>query len=282
MPLSALALVLGAAVVHATWNLLAKESRGGVAFAWAATLVGTLAIAPFGIAVAIAERPHFGAQGIAWVAVSGALQTVYFVLVQRAYRAGDLSLVYPLARGTAPVVAMLGGVLLFAERPSALAVAGGLTICAGVLSLAGRPRPEDRVAVGYALATAAMIATYTLWDKHAVDALDLPPVVYFLGAYFVMLVLLTGPTLRRRADLRRAWTGSRRAVLGVGVLGPLSYLLVLIALSTTAVSYVAPAREISIVVGTILGARVLKEGDRRRRLVASAVIVAGVVTLAAG
>ena len=278
----ALVLVLAAAVAHATWNLLAKGARGGVAFAWATTVVGVAAMAPFAIWVAVAERPHFGLEGIVAVAVSGALQSAYFVLVQRAYRAGDLSLVYPLARGTGPVLAMIGGVALFAERPSVAAVAGGLAICAAVLSLAGRPSAADRPAVGYALATGVTIASYTLWDKRAVDDLELPPIVFFCAVFVVQLAVLGVPALRRRDDLRQAWHGTRRAVIWVGVLAPLSYLLVLIALSTADVSYVAPAREVSIVLGTALGARVLGEGDRRRRLAASAVIVAGVLALAVG
>lgn len=272
MPADALALVLAAAIVHATWNLLAKESGGGVAFVWAATLVGVLAMAP----LAIAQWPAIDREDAVWIAGSGVLQTAYFVLIQRAYRVGDLSLVYPLARGTAPLLAMVGGIVLFAERPGAAAVAGGLAICAAVVSLV---RPGERAAVGYALATGVTIAAYTLWDKRAVDDLGLPPIPYFFSVYVVMLALLTGPAMRRRADLRRAWRETRRAVLGVGLLGPLSYLLVLFALSLTAVAYVAPAREVSIVIGATLGARVLGEGERRRRFAASAVIVLGVLAL---
>lgn len=282
MPLTALSLVLLAAFAHASWNLLAKGATGGAVFVWLTTLVAVAALAPFAAAALIAGRASVSVAGAGFMAGSGVLHSAYFVAVQRGYRVGDLSLVYPVARGTGPLLATLGAVVVLGERPGLVVALGIALICLAVLSLAGRPRRADRAAIGYALLVGVLIALYTVWDKHAVDGLGQSPVVYLCGNYLAMLGLLAPAVLRRRAQLGRTWRAHRRAVLGVGLLGPLAYVLVLVALASTDVSFVAPAREVSIVVATAFGLRMLGEGDRRRRLAASAVIVAGVVALALG
>lgn len=283
MTLTALLLVLLAALAHATWNLLAKGAAGGGAFVWLASLVAGAALAPVALVIAVVSEPEVGWDGVAFMAGSGALHTAYFVCVQRGYATGDLSLVYPLARGSGPLLATVIAVLALGERPGPLVVAGGLLIAGAVISLAARtPRPQERAAVGYALLTGLLIGIYTVWDKHAVDGLGQSPVIYLLGNYAVMLILLAPLAARRRDLVRTAWADHRRAVLGVGLLGPAAYVLVLVALTTTDVAYVAPAREVSIVFATLLGAQVLGEGSRVRRMIAAVVIVAGVALLALG
>jgi drug/metabolite transporter (DMT)-like permease len=126
------------------------------------------------------------------------------------------------------------------------------------------------------------IAAYTLWDKHAVGAAALSPVVYYWGTNLANAALLTALALRRRDQVREAWTCSRRRALGVGLLSPLAYVLILYALARAPVSYVAPARESSIVVGALLGALVLHEQDTRRRLTAAGAILLGIVALTLG
>jgi drug/metabolite transporter (DMT)-like permease len=272
--------VLLAAVAHAAWNLLAKEATGGAAFVWLTTLAAAAALAFPALGLLLTGSARVGAAGLAFMAGSGVLHAAYFTSVQRAYRQGDLSLVYPLARGTGPLLATLGAIVVLGERPGAVALLGGALIALGVLSLCGRPRRDDRVAVAYAALTGVLIAAYTLWDKHAVGDLDQSPFVYLWGNYLAMAVLLSPVALRARGDLGVIWRRNRRAVVGVGLLGPAAYVLVLVALSTTAVAYVAPAREVSIVLATVLGLRVLGEEGRARRLGASTVIVAGVIALA--
>jgi drug/metabolite transporter (DMT)-like permease len=157
-----------------------------------------------------------------------------------------------------------------------------------VLSLAGGPRrlrasgPEAAEAVGYALATGVFIAGYTLWDKHAVGSIGLSPIVYFWGTIASNALLLTPVVLRRPGEARRTWRANREAILGVAVLSPLAYVLVLYALVSTPVSYVAPAREVSILIGAALGAQLLGEGDVRRRLACAGAIVLGIAALAVG
>jgi drug/metabolite transporter (DMT)-like permease len=286
---TALVLVLVAAFAHAAWNLLAKTATGGAVFVWLTATTSALLLAPAAVFALVADGgAGLDARGVAFMAGSGALHAGYFVLLQRGYRVGDLSLVYPLARGLGPLLATLAAVLLLGERPSALALAGGAVIVLAVLSLAGGARrpggagPEAAEAVGYALATGVFIAGYTLWDKHAVGPLGLSPVVYFWGTIACNAALLTPVVLRRPAAARRTWRENRRAVVGVGVLSPLAYVLVLYALVSAPVSYVAPAREVSILIGAALGAQLLAEGDVRRRLACAGAIVLGVAALAIG
>jgi drug/metabolite transporter (DMT)-like permease len=218
--------------------------------------------------------------------VNAALNVAYFVFLQRGYRSGDLSVVYPLARGTGPVLATVGAILIFGERPTALAIAGAISIALGVVVLTGDPRKLRQrgagAAVGYALLTGVTIAAYTLWDKRGVSGLQIPPVVYEWGSNVWRVAILTPFVLRRWPEIREEWVTNRTAAVAVAVLSPLAYMLVLTALAISPVSYVAPAREIGILFGVILGARSLAEADPARRLLAAALMVGGVIALALG
>jgi drug/metabolite transporter (DMT)-like permease len=137
--------------------------------------------------------------------------------------------------------------------------------------------------VRIAVLTGVAIAGYTLWDKHAVDALALSPLVYYWGTNTANAVLLTAIVLRgRRSSIALAWRTSKGAAAGVALLSPLAYVLILFALARAPVSAVAPARELSILVGSLLGTTVLAEEQGARRLAASAAIVAGVVAITVG
>jgi drug/metabolite transporter (DMT)-like permease len=285
--LFALALVLAAAFIHATWNLLAKSVGGGASFVWLNSFLSTLLYAPFAAGVIFFQRPHLGAVELLFMFGSGLLHLGYFLLLQRGYAVGDLSLVYPLARGTGPLLATAAAIALFGERPSILALCGVLLIGSGVFSLAWEPgaRPAGGYlgsGVAYGILTGVFIAAYTLWDKHAVGVLLVPPLLQNWSADFVRALLLSPVAMGRREKVLEIWASHKAAVLGVAVLTPLSYILVLTALSFTPVSYVAPAREVSILIGTAMGARLLAEGNAPRRLFAAAVMVLGVVALVLG
>jgi drug/metabolite transporter (DMT)-like permease len=282
VPTAALVLVVTAAFAHAAWNLLAKTATGGAVFVW---LWGLLATAFWLPAVVVAERVDpspLDLTAFGLMAGSGVLHALYFVLLQRGYREGDLSLVYPLARGTGPLLATLAAIAFLGERPSALGLAGAAIIVGAVLSLARRPGRGARPAAVFALLTGVAIAGYTLWDKQAVGPHGVSPVTFWWGTNAVNVALLTPWAVRRRADLAPVWSAHRRQAVGVAVLSPLAYILVLFALARAPVSAVAPARELSILVAAALGAAVLAEGDTRRRLLAAGAIVVGVVALALG
>jgi drug/metabolite transporter (DMT)-like permease len=290
VPTCALALVLVAALAHAAWNVLAKTAAGGAAFVWLFSTAAAVLWAPVAAVALVVAPGSFGIEGLGFVVGSGALHALYFVLLQRGYREGDLSLVYPLARGTGPLLSTVAAIAIFSERPSALALAGGAIIVGAVLSLAaagrgdgapGRASERGR-AVGFALATGVAIAAYTLWDKRAVGPLGLSPIVYYWGANLAETSILSAAVAHRRAEVGRVWRAHRTQALGVAVLSPLAYILVLFALAHAPVSYVAPARELSILVGAVAGTTVLAEGHRRRRLLAAGAIFAGIVALALG
>src|SRR5205807_836662 len=283
---AAFGLVLVAAFSHATWNLLAKRVGGGPAFVWLFGVVALCIYGPLAAGVVLLERPHIGAIQVVFLGGTSVLHVAYFLALQHGYRAGDLSLVYPLARGTGPMLSSAAAILVFGERPTPVAMAGTLLIGLGIFLLTGTPaglrQAGARRAAGFALLTGAIIAGYTLWDKRAVSALGIPPLLFDWCGNLGRVLILTPVALRRFDDVRRLWGAHRREVVVVAVLTPLSYILVLTALVFTPVSYVAPAREISILVGTVMGTRLLAEGDAPRRLAAAGAMVVGVAALAIG
>lgn len=282
----ALLLVLCAAVVHASWNYLLKRSGGGVVFVWLFAALSTLIYAPIAVIVLWWQRPVFGVMHFALMLASAVLHTWYYLALDRGYRSGDLSVVYPIARGSAPLITVLCAILLLNESPTTLAVLGAILIAGGAVLLTGDPRAlrasGNFRAVGYALLTGCLIAGYTLVDKVAVAAYLIPPLIQDWAANLGRVALMTPMAMRRSADILPTWRRDRTSIIAIAILCPLSYLLVLSAMVFTPVSYVAPAREISILAAAIMGTQLLAEGNAARRLSAAAAMVAGIVCLAVG
>lgn len=282
----ALTLILAAAVIHATWSLINKQASGHATFTWIVALLSALFYAPATIAIIEIWQVRFTFVEVGMMAGSAALHTAYFLLLNQGYRVGDLSLVYPLARGTGPLLASLAAIIFLGERPSPIAVAGGLSIFTGVMLLTGNlerlRQGGHRDAVGYALLTGLFIAAYTLWDKQAVSHFAIMPMVLDWGANVGRAILLTPFALRYSEEAVIEWREHKWEAIAIAILIPLSYILVLTAMTFTPVSYVAPAREIAILIGTLMGARLLAEGDTRRRLAAASAMVLGIVALAVG
>jgi drug/metabolite transporter (DMT)-like permease len=287
MSIVALTLVLAAAVLHATWNLFAKRASGGLAFVCLVGLVNVVLYAPFVAAYCWWRHPALPAAAILWIAGSGLLKTVYALFLQRGYRTGDFSLIYPLARGTGPVLSVIAAVAFLGERPTTAAIGGGLIIVASIFILAGGPAllrqdaRHRRIAVGYGLMTGAFIAAYTLWDRHGVASLSIAPLLYDAGTTLTGVVLLAPFAVGRWPEVAREWREHRTEAAAVAGLSSISYILVLTALAVTPVSYIAPVREVSIVIGAFIGARGLREGEGRRRILAASAIAVGIVIMAA-
>jgi drug/metabolite transporter (DMT)-like permease len=280
---TALALIAAAAVAHASWNFFAKQARGGLPFVWlAGVTAATLYFVPAALQLVIGEKT-ISAAGLAFMFGSGCLHSAYFTTLQRGYAEGDLSVVYPLARGTGPALSVLAAVVILGERPGQLALVGAAIVVAAVISLAfsGHARPS-RATIVFALLTGTTIAAYTLWDAHAVEDLAQPTIAYYWGSEVTRALILAVPALRDREGLRTALAHDRRAILAVGALSPLAYILVLVALTMAPVSVVAPGREASIVIVSLLGTRVLGEGETSKRAVAAVAILVGIACLAAG
>lgn len=273
------ALVAVAAIAHASWNLAIKRAgTGGAVFLWLTFGVGTVAFAPLGVA-SLGPEPTW-----LWLAaVSGALQVGYFLLLQRGYRRGDVSVVYPLARGTGPLLSVIFAIILFQERPGLPALIGAAVVIGGVVTIGlagGRDRAVvNRPGVLYGLAVGVVIAVYTLWDSNAVINGGMPPLGYY-WAIAAAFLLLTPAALRERATVVATARQHGVAVLVVGLLCPLAYVLILFAVQLAPVSIIAPAREVSVVLVAIAGWLWLKEPHPVQRLVGAAIVLLGVALLA--
>lgn len=279
----ALGLLLGSAFVHAGWNLAAKRANGGVPFVWLFSALGAAITAPLVVWTVAADRPTIGTEGLVFMAGTIVLHGAYFIALQTGYRHGDLSVVYPLARGAGPMLTVVAAVVVFGERPPPLALAGAALIGACVFLIAGglgATRAAGGRAVVYGLLTGLLIASYTLWDAHAVSALAIPPLLYMWVEVAGMAVLLLPVALRQRAEVARLWRTRRPEALAVAVGSQLAYLMVLTAMVFTPVTAVAPVRELSILIAAVIGARLLREGHARRRLIAAGGMVAGVIAIA--
>ena len=288
MTIYALALVITAAILHASWNYLLKKCGGGIGVLALSAIVATTALTPFSLYLIFANDVDFTPLNLVAIVGGGVLHLIYFLLLDRAYRSGgDLSVVYPLARATGPLLTIIVATLIFGERMSALALGGAVLIGISALLLTGNPAKlfskNAGAGVGFALLCGCMIASYTVWDKQAVAVLLIPPVVFDWGANLSRIAMLTPLAMRREPGaISRAWNEHRKTVIAIGVLSPLSYILVLTAMVFTPVSYVAPTRELSILFAALLGAHVLKEGDAARRTIAALGMVLGVGGLALG
>ena len=284
----ALALVVFSAFIHASWNFVLKKSGGGTGLITCASLLSLGIYAPIvGVATWMVGY-QFKPMHLALMFASGMIHTFYFLLLDRAYRSGgDLSIVYPLARSTGPLITIVVAVMLLGERPGPTAIAGALLIGASALLLTGNPfawhKSEARHAVGFALLTGCVIAGYTIFDKASVAAWLIPPLLYDWGCNLFRVCVLV-PFTRHRAPgtIASAWRERKGAVIAIALGSPLSYILVLTAMVFTPVSLVAPAREVSILFAALMGAHFLREGDLARRVVAAIGMVLGISGLALG
>jgi drug/metabolite transporter (DMT)-like permease len=283
MTAAALCLVLLAALTHAIWNISAKVAAASRHFVWLFSAGSVLVYGPVVAAVLYVERPVFEARHWLALAATSVLHLLYSISLQTGYRHSDLSVVYPIARGTGPLLSFIGAALLLGEAPTAQSIVGMLLVVGGILLVAGLVGHHERapaVGVFYGLTTGALIAAYTLNDGYAVKMLLISPfVIDFTGNLFRMAVLAPR-AWRDRAALALEARMYRRSVIVVSVLGPLGYILVLFAMRMAPVSHVAPARELSTLVGAWFGSRLLRESSGPWRIAGAALIVAGVISLA--
>lgn len=295
MPPLAVALVLIAAVLHAGWNVLLKTSGDPLRTAVRLQAIGTAVLVPFGFWAWVAHGAlAIDPGGIGLALLSGVLEAGYFVFLSSAYGRGDLSLVYPLARGSAPLMAIAVGLGILGERLSGPALVGVGCIVIGIMLVARPWRAlraagrHHRGAIGFALLTGTMIAAYSTVDRLGVRVLD-PWLYGSLLAVFATIILTTVAVVGRRTGVIATppappiptplW---RDAVTGVLSLG--AYLLVLFAYSLAPLAAVAPLRESGIVIAAAWGALRLGEAAGRRqagaRIAAAGLVVVGAVLLA--
>lgn len=279
----AIAAVLLAALTHATWNLAAKRAAGSRHFVWLYSLGSVILYAPAVIWLLIHRRPHF--ETIHWLALlmTGVLHMGYSLLLQAGYRVSDLSLVYPLARGTGPLLSFIAATLILKEPANAFSVLGVLLIVSGILmvsGLASESHKAPRAGIAFGMLTGVFIAGYTINDGWAVKILLISPFLIDFAGNLLRLVVLAPMALQDPAGLAAEARTFRTPILIVAVLGPLGYILVLFAMKHAPVGHVAPMRELATLIGTYFGARMLKERVTPVRLAGAALIVTGVIALA--
>ena len=291
-------MVVLAGLLHALWNIAAKKAGGDARFACFTAGAALVIWAPVGIGMGWDVVPQWGVWEWSFVFASGVLHVLYFVVLLRGYRHADLTVVYPLARGSGPFLSSCVAVVVLGESLSALGAFGIAGVLAGVFLIAGGPklfakalrtdaeseahgaaRRLRQAGVRYGLLTGACIACYTVVDGYAVKVLLMSPVLAHYFESLVRCVLLAPTVLRDRATAWQLWRRQWKYVLVVGVLTPVSYVLVLYAIQTAPLSLVAPAREVSMLFAALIGGHLLGEGDRWLRLLGALLIAAGVMLL---
>jgi len=306
MPATSLALLLIAAVLHAVANALIKQARDKLAFTWWMLGVSSVLGLPIWLLIGNAEP-------VGWliVTISGLVEAIYFTALARAYSHGDLSQVYPIARGSAPLFIALWATVFLGERPSVIGLLGVFSIVAGLYlinlpSLADWKRPLlgfRGPAVRWALLTGVLISIYSAVDK--VGVRYFVPLTYLYLILFVGWIALAPQWLiaDRRAALiaelkpdagtlsTPVWASDRTRSIGAhrvvsivacGLFGVAAYMLVLTALRLSPVSYVGPVREVSVVIGAWIGVRFMAEQGGALRVIASALVALGIAIIAIG
>jgi len=277
-----LALVLMAAVCHASWNFLAKRIHGGAELVWMFSTLSSILYFPLAAWI-FWQADSFTVMQWLFIAGSAVLHLFYFVLLQAGYRNGDLSLVYPTARSMGPLVAMVLAVIFLSEYPTLQGGIGAAIIIGGVFALTGGGRHGGANAsksLMFGVGVGLLIGSYTTWDAYGVAVLAVPPLLMDYGANLGRGLMLWPTAFKRRALVAQHWRNHRPEVIGIALLSPLAYILVLYAMTFTPVAYVAPLREVSVLLSVLAGSLLLGEGHLKHRLKWAAVILIGVMTLA--
>ena len=273
-----IALVLTAAVMHATWNAIVKVD-GDRLMTMAVVISTTGLLAPLLLLAGAPPAP----ESWPYIVLSAVLNNAYFLFLIEAYRFGDLSHVYPIARGSAPLLVAAGASGFAGEHLSVAELAGVIVISVGIISLvwgSGVKLGTEKRAVVFALLTGLMIAAYTVVDGLGVRLSGSP--AGFIGWLFILnpLPILAIALVRRRGQarvyLRTNW---RPAVFG-GCLNLGSYGLSIWALSFGIMAHVSALRETSVIIAAVIGTRILGEAFGRRRVLAAAAVAFGVVLIA--
>jgi drug/metabolite transporter (DMT)-like permease len=288
MPILALGLLFLAAILHASYHLFYKRSLDKQVFAWCLLLVTVVAYSP--LFLFTSRPPSLPPLGWACVLVSGLAEVAYFASMGKTYQTGDLSVAYPLARGSAPLFITLWATLFLREQLTTLGLMGILLIAGGLYLINARSwedlwkplRQLGNPVSRWALLTGFCISVYSTIDKVGTEYV--PPFTYI---YLVLLVTLLAFTLYvlvsgKKARIIAEWRANKVGILVAGVADLVVYYLVLLAMQLSYVSYVGSAREVSVVFGAFLGSALLREGYGRIRVFASVLVFLGILLIGVG
>jgi len=293
MSLTALAFVLTAAFLHALWNIAAKRAGGDSRFVLLVALMIVVLWGPVGFWVGWDAVPQWGWLEWGLILASGLTHLVYFNVLLRGYRLSDLTVVYPVARGTGPLLSSLCALLLLDESMSWIGAGGVVAVTLGVFLIAGGPslwraahdparQRRVRAGLAYGAATGCLIAGYTLIDGYSVKVVMISPILVDYFGNLIRIPFMLPQALRNRAEFRAACQAQWRHALLVAAISPLGYVLVLYAVRMAPLSHVAPAREVSMLFAALMAGSLLGEGDRGSRVAGAACIAGGVMALALG
>ncbi len=283
MTFFALILVFTAAFCHATWNYYVKRIDGGPELVWLISIFSVIFYLPAVLYILWDGTSNFGLFEFLCVMISSLIHLGYFLLLQRGYKKGDLSLVYPIARSTGPFISTAFAVLFLQEQLTVQIAVGGIIIIFGVLSLTGGFKQDDKYLTSsmlFGLWAGLFIGGYTVWDAYVVSIILVSPIVLDYSSNLFRTIVLAPVAYRRKSLVKDYWNEHRMGVVLIGILSPLAYILFLYALTFTPVVLIAPVRETSVLISVLMGSILLGEGDLKRRLMWSAVILSGVVLLA--
>lgn len=286
MSLDALILVLAGALAHASWNFLAKRASGGHSFVSLYSLVSFVFAGPLCLWFCLTAPEVMSWQLLAITLFSAVIHIFYSLALQHGYQVGDLTVVYPIARGTGPLFSVFGAILVLGERPSLIGWLGIGIILFGVLLIAGGRKlftgassPGVARGLKWGVLTGLFIASYTVVDGWSVKTLHVTPIVFYAVSLSLRTLLLMPVALKDVQALKTQWQSNWRYIIAVGLLSPLAYTLVLYAMTLAPLSYVAPIRELSMMIAALLGAKFLMEDDAKIRIAGSSLMAVGVVIL---
>jgi drug/metabolite transporter (DMT)-like permease len=284
-------MVLLAGLIHASWNIAAKKAGGDARFAFFTSVFLMLIWAPVGIYFGKDVLGTWGWHEWGFMLASALLHVLYFVVLLRGYKKADLTVVYPIARGSGPLLSSGVAIFLLHEKLSLTGLAGIAGVVCGVFLIAGGPKllqaSHDPVArkklhkgMVYGLLTGMFIASYTVVDGYAVKVMLISPILIDYYGNLFRVPMLLPVALRDWATTRELWRAQWKYALIVGAISPISYVLVLYAMQIAPLSHVAPAREVSMLFAALIGGHLLGESDRLMRLCGAALIAIGVIALA--
>lgn len=283
MSSTSLILVVIASITHAYWNLLVKKTNGGISFTWLVYICSAIIFFPIVIISNLEGDEQITAELLAICFISGILRLAYFLLLQKGYHTCDLSVIYPVARGSAPFFSTIGAILFLNENVTPQTICGLILIIAGVLVITNLNiyTSEQVLMRGliFGCATGLVIGAYTVWDKIAISRFGFSPFLLLFSSHISGMVLLAPKALQMKRELKLHARKHSWQILTIAILSPLSYLLILMAMKNTELIYLAPVREISILFGIWMGGRFMEETDMRKRVFGSCFILTGVILM---
>lgn len=283
MELHIILIVFLSSLIHASWNFLAKTIPSTTVFIWLVAVGCTVIYLPFMLVFAWYENFLWNVENLIALFFTSVLHIVYFWVLQKGYQVSDLSVVYPIARGIGPTFSTIGAVLFFHEKYSYLSIIGLLFIILGVLLIAGffdrKEKKNLTLGIFYGILTGVLISFYTLWDSYCVKILKMSPFWIEYAAHPIRLIFFLPLYFRKKEEVISLWRTYKLKISIISIISPISFVLFLYAVQFAPISYLAPARELSIVIGVILGAKLLTEKSFYPRLFGSLAIIIGIICL---